>query len=410
LAKQNRRIEKGRRDPFVLALPYPFKAWLALSSDPDNTLFKDWQELDGVIWKEIGLPFADSFFIRSFNTHHTHQVDLHGHPGILASHPHDTIHTWGDFVFGGKRGFDRQDAIDHAAIIAQAGFTPRIWTDHSTFFGNLLHVHQYGGQPELRDASGYVYSNTLYTLDLIQAVGVRYVWDGTVTPVMGQGRPMRLLTYHMAYAGSFRTGVTRYVKHLLMNAFGVGIDFRKKFHGNSIYRPHRFADGNTLYLFQRHGSWPSGDIDGLGEVLAPERMEQLMRTGGFCIAYTHLGKRPANRTHDPVHVPASTLAALRNIKDLMERKELMVSSTSSLLDYAVLRDHISVDVREHIIRFNADGIAFKTVGAAELKGLSFTFLRKQLDLETVRVRGTIEELRPRFEDHGDRFSLHFDVP
>ncbi|MEO8589467.1 MAG: hypothetical protein ABI432_08875, partial [Flavobacteriales bacterium] len=164
---------RKRRDPSVLALPHPYKAWLALSSDPDATLYKDWQELDRVIWKELGLPFADSFFIRSYNSHQPGQVDLNDHPEILKAHPHDTIHTWGDFVFGGKRGFDREDAIDHAEALARVGFTPRVWTDHSIFFGNLLHQHRYGGLPELRDASGYVYTNPLYTLDLIRKAGVR---------------------------------------------------------------------------------------------------------------------------------------------------------------------------------------------------------------------------------------------
>ena len=54
---------RKQRDPRIEALPYPYKAWLALSSDPDNTLFPDWQELDKVIWKELGLPFADSCFL-----------------------------------------------------------------------------------------------------------------------------------------------------------------------------------------------------------------------------------------------------------------------------------------------------------------------------------------------------------
>ena len=167
------------------------------------------------------------------------------------------MHTWGDFVFGGKRGFDREDAIEHAEVLAKAGCAPRVWIDHSIFIGNLLHVHQYGGIPEIRDASGFVYTNPFYTLDLIRKAGVRYVWDGTVTPVLGQGRPMGLLRYHVQYTGSVGAGVTNYFKHLLAHAFGVGVDLRKKFHGNTLYRSHRFPDGNTFYTFQRHGSLAS---------------------------------------------------------------------------------------------------------------------------------------------------------
>ncbi|MEO8589366.1 MAG: hypothetical protein ABI432_08370, partial [Flavobacteriales bacterium] len=233
-------------------------------------------------------------------------------------------------------------------------------------------------------------------------------WDGTVSPVIGQGRTMGSLRYHVEYTGSFKAGLAHYLKHLLASLFGVGIDFRRKYHGNSLYRTHHFPDGSAMYVFQRFGSWPDGDIDGLGNVLAPERMEKLLKVGGFCLAYTHLGKRPSDRMQDPVHIPENTRAALHRVKDLYAKRDLMVSSVSDLLDHAVLRDHIQVDRPGKTIRFQEDGLAFSTVGLAELTGRSFSFFKKQLDPGSLRVCGTVDDLHPRIEDHGDRFTLHFD--
>ena len=56
-----------------LAFPYPFKAWLALSNDPDNTTLERFHQIDHFIWKELRLPFGDAVFIRSFNQNLTDQ-------------------------------------------------------------------------------------------------------------------------------------------------------------------------------------------------------------------------------------------------------------------------------------------------------------------------------------------------
>lgn len=397
-----------RRDPAVQALPYPYKAWLALSSDPDNTLWPDWQELHRVIWKELGLPFADSFFIRSYNQHLKGQVDLHDHPEILAAHPHDTMHTWGDFMFGREKSFDRSDAEVYIAHLQRLGIKPRVWVDHSMFVGNMLHVHSYGSTPEFTDASGHRYSNPLYTLDLAHTAGVRYIWDGTITPVVGQDRPISLWRTHKERRASAKAALGNYLKHVAGERLGVGQSFRDQFPGNAAYCVRKFADGRSLYVFPRYGHWAKADIDGLGDLLAPDRMSELIREGGTCIAYTHLGKRPVDRMNAPTHVPANTVAALRGVKERFDQRELMVSSVSDLLDQLVLRDHIAVDVPRNTITFKADGIAFTTIDAAALAGRSFSFMSKGLDPEKLRVCGTSDDLQARVALHGPgSFTLHF---
>lgn len=392
--------------PAVRPLPHPWHAWLTLSNDPDNTTPAGWDELHRTIWQELGLPFADALFLRSYNTLLPDQVDLHGRPELLAAHPHDSIHTWGDYMFARTRGFDRSDAEAALAWMERIGFRPRVWVDHSQFTGNMLHLHRTGSIPEFRDASGHVYPNPLYTLDLVHAAGVRYLWDGTVTPVLGQDLPLSDLTYTLEHAGDRRVGLAQYARRRVRAGLRPGTVPSAR-DANRAYRRHRFPDGRTLYIFQRHGQWPLADIDGLGTLLAPERMNALVRRGGVCIAYTHLGKRPAARMADAVHVPPHTRRALEHVATLHRQGRLMVSGTARLLDHLVIRDHIQVDTPERTIRFTADGIAFDRLGAAELAGHAFTF---NLPARPPwKVVGTEGVLAPRLEEHGRKtFTLHFD--
>lgn len=394
------------RHPAVRPLPHPWRAWLTISNDPDNTTPAGWAELHRIIWEELRLPFADALFLRSFNTLLPDQVDLHRHPDILAAHPHDGLHTWGDYMFARTRGFDRSDAEEGLASLRRIGFRPRVWVDHSQFTGNMLHLHRTGSIPEFRDASGHVYANPLYTLDLVHAAGVRYLWDGTVTPVLGQDIPMGDLQWTLESAGDRRTGLALYARRRIRAGLRPGT-VAPASDANRAYRRHRFPDGRSFYIFQRHGQWPLADIDGLGELLAPARMDALVRRGGVCIAYTHLGKRPAARMGDPVHVPPATRRALEHAAALHRQGRLMISGTARLLDHLVIRDHIAVDAAQRTLRFAADGIAFDRLGAAELAGHAFTF-----DLTADprwTVVGSDGALNPRVETHGRKaFTLHFE--
>lgn len=396
------------RDARVRAYPFPGTAWLALSSDPDNTLIEDWKELDQVIWKELGLPFGDTLFVRSFNLNLPQQVDLHRYPEILNSHPHDGIHTWGDYVWSGPKSFERVDAIEARETLARHGFRPRVWVDHSLFMGNMLHNHRYGTMPTVSDASGHVYPNPLYTLDIVKHVGVRYLWDGTITPILGQDRPLSTWQRYRQRAADIPTALSNYAKHIIGNTLGVGTAFREQLPDNAQYRVRRFADGNTFYTFQRHGTWLDADIDGLGRLLTPERTDQLIKIGGTCILYSHLGKRPVDRMHETEHIPPATRSALRHLQERWKAGELHLSSVSHLLDYLVLRDNLSVDEQAGVIRFHADGIAFTTVDATELAGHSFSFRRMRIPAPAWKAFGTNGVLAHRIEDHGTSgFTVHF---
>ncbi|MBK7382064.1 MAG: hypothetical protein IPI81_01825 [Flavobacteriales bacterium] len=397
-----------KRDPALRSYPFPYKAWLTISSDPDNTLIGDWEQLHALIWKELGLPFADSLFIRSYNEILPDQVDLHRYPQILDAHPHDTIHTWGDFMFAGARAFHRPDAEAHAAILLDRGFVPRVWVDHSMFPGNLMHRHQYGGIPAFKDLSGHSYPNPLYSLDIIHRSGVRYIWDGAVTNVLGQDRPQSLWAEHRERAGSFTKAQKNILLHRFGAAFGLGAGFRAQFIGNDACRALRFPDGTALYVFPRYGEPHLADIHGMGELLSAEKLDLLTQRGGTTIIYTHLGKRRPDAMKDAQHIPPHTQTALRDLARRFSEGEIMLSSISRMLDYLILRDHITIDREQRTINFNADGIAFESIGANELSGHAFSISGLGSEGSQYRVVGTHGPLQPTVEAHyGEHFTLRF---
>lgn len=352
----------------IRAYPYPYRAWLSLANDPDNTNLQDWRELDELIWQELQLPFGDSVFVHSYNANLPDQVNLQDHPEIAGAHPIDIIHTWGDYMHGRRRGFDREDALEALRLLELHSLSPRVWIDHSRFPGNLLHNSQLGGVASTSDCSGHSYTNFYYTLDLIREAGIRYAWDGTITDVLGQDRALTPLSYFRDRSSRLWIAWVKSLGHSIHPRIGALWPLPE----NSAYRAHRFADGNQLLVFPRFGTWAAADIDGLGEVIQGENLEQLETSGGVCIVYTHLGKRRVGRLGDRQHVCDTTKSSLRTLAQAYSSGSIKVSSTSQLLDYLVLRDHAELDPEAGVLNLRCDGVRFCEPGEVELNELELT--------------------------------------
>jgi hypothetical protein len=350
-----------------------------MANDPDNTLIEDWRELHSFIWEELKLPFGDSLFIRSINQNLPNQVNLTDNPEIGKAHLHDIIHTWGDYMHGRKRGFDRQDAVEGAQSLRDSGIYPKVWIDHASFIGNMIHGTNKGALDQLKDSSGHVYENFVYSLDIARKLGIRYVWNGEVTSVVGQDREMKF-DDHVRQSGgsslkaSIKSGLQR---------FGISSAYQAP--DNMQYYKRKFEDGSYMYCFKRYGTWQDADIDGLHNLINPEKIEELINAEGTAIVYSHLGKRHSKESNRTNHIPDTTRSDLRNLKEKYEAKEVMVSSASRLLDYLVLRDNIEIDLNKYEVNFNADGVSFQELNSDSLARFSFSFLKEGFNLEKLKV-------------------------
>jgi hypothetical protein len=374
-------------DAAVLKYPHPYKAWLTMANDPDNTRIEDWKELHSFIWEELQLPFGDSLFVRSFNQNLPDQVSLEKHPEIGSAHHHDIIHTWGDYMHGRRRGFDREDAIEAAATLKDAGIQPRVWIDHASFVGNMLHGTNKGSKDKLVDSSGHVYENFVYSLDIARDLGIRYIWNGEVSAVVGQDRDLGF-SDHLVNSGGNKLKAS--AKRALQQLPSIRAAYVSE--DNRQYYKKQFADGSELYVFKRYGTWKDADIDGLHNLINSDKIDQLLKKGGTAVVYSHLGKRHPKGEGRTQHIPDSTRADLKNLKAKFEAKELMLSTVSDMLDYLVLRDNLKVDAAKGEIHFMADGIRYEEITENDLADKTFSFKLPILKTKTPKMLAAGTEL------------------
>lgn len=367
----------------LLKYPYPYKAWLSISNDPDNTTIEVWHELNEFIFNELKLGWANNIFIYSHNLNLPNQVCLDKFPEI-ASQPTDTLHTWGDFVHSGQRGFSRADAEAGIMLLQKYNIRPRVWVDHSRFVGNMIHTNNWGSVPFHNDSSGNKYRVYEYTLDLAKQLGISYIWDGKLSQHIGQDRNLKLRDRLMQFSflGQIRFALLYGLKYVVPGLF--------RYNDNKQYQEHTFSDGNRMYLFKRFGKWRDADILGLSKVLSEANVNRLIQKGGSMLAYTHLGKSNP-KYMGKTHIPEETKACLRFVKEKVESKELMFSSVSKMLDYMVLRDNIVI--KQHEIQFIPDGIRFVGLTKQDLSGHKFSFSGIS-DTNNLIVKVQGQEIKP----------------
>ena len=380
----------------ILKYPYPYKAWLTISNDPDFTDKLAWKELNEFIFEELGLDWANSIFLFNYNLNLPNQVSLASHPEI-AKQPSDTLHTWGDFVHAASRGFSREDAMAGINLLAKHAIKPLVWVDHSRFTGNLIHNNSWGSVPYHDDSSGNRYQVFEYTLDLVQQIGVRYIWDGELTQYIGQNRALGLLDRLSQYSflGKIRFFLFKYPLVLFKKLLKAEV-------ANNLLKKHSFDDGTTLYLFKRFGNWRDADILGLSNVISKKNINKLLKSRGVMVAYTHLGKTNP-KSKEPNHIPQKTKECLRNVKQLVDSKELQFSSLSKMLDYLVLRDNAFIKKNE--IHFMPDGIRFQELRPKDFVGQVFSF-KSKLKINEIQVFLNNEKVDFQFQNFdNDVFSI-----
>lgn len=367
----------------ILKYPYPYQAWLSVANDPDNTLIKDWHELNQVMWEELKLPLGNSLFVKSFNANIPEQVNLVDNPEISSQH-HDIIHTWGDYMHSRSKGFDREDAIEALDILRQHNIKPKVWIDHASFPGNLMHNSSLGAIPAKNDQSGYTYTNYQYTLDIIQQLGIRYIWNGDVTNFIGQDRKLKASEYFSITSRNKPIALLKTLLSSFLSNTRLGKKFRLTIPSNQQYYPHKFPDGSKLYCFVRYGTWKDADIYGLYNVIEPAKIDSLIKNNGTAVVYTHLGKRPHDKLGENFHIPKNTREALSNLSVKYNEKQLMISPLADMLDYLVIRDNMRFDEKNSTIHFKADGISFEKLTSNELKGKKFSF-KSGVDTSQLKV-------------------------
>lgn len=368
----------------ILKYPHPYKAWLSISNDPDNTTYNNWKELNEFIWELLELPFGDAFFIENNNFNLPDQVCLKKNPEIIRKHFHDSMHFWGDYQHSRNKNFDREDAINCIKFLKENNINPTVWVDHSFHIANIIHANGIGAKKQLIDASGIEYNNFQYTLDLVIEAGIKYIWGGNISKVIGQDRKI----YYSEFLKSKKINVFKRFIYSLLKPF----NFFKTIIPEDIFKNkqlwiNEFPDENKIYCFERHGTWEDANIDGLAKVISTQNINELIKNTGTSIIYTHLGKRKKERIKDKNHIPEETKNALIYLKDQYDKKELNLSPISTMLDYLIVRDNVTIDNKNKIVNFSSDGIRFKKLVYEDLAQHAFSFFSKNINAWKIVLNG-----------------------
>lgn len=336
-------------------LPYPYGAMVAICSDLDGTPDRNayWQIMRFLNTAEntamgtgVNLEVGNSIYFdmppNQFGYWNTDEAGRQMVRALIRSGHIDCLHSYGDLATTrdhARRALDELAAHDCRLAV---------WIDHGTAPTNF-------GQ-DIMQGHGDEPGHPAYHADLTVAHGIRYVWRGRVTSILGQDVRPRLghLFAPRHPIRSSRTVAKECAKRLLARC-GSG---KYAMHvANDLLRPVRLRDGTPVYEFIRSnphwGGVSQGDTaQGIGEVLTDDFLSHLIQREGVCILYTHLGK-----VRDP-HVPfdASAVAGFRRLAEAFREGSILVTTTRRVLGFCRAVREVSFSVRhdEGVLRINLE--------------------------------------------------------
>ena len=239
---------------------------------------------------------------------------------LIKSGHIDCLHSYGDLATTrAHAGRALDELVKHECKIP-------VWVDHAvapTNFGaDIMHGH--GDEP----------GHPAYHADLTLSYGIRHVWRGRVTSVIGQDRPLSLrsigtLRHPLASARTLAKEVAKQVLSRRGHAkYGAQA-------GNPLVVEALLRDGQPIREFIRSNpSWKGVSChdrgDAIHEVLTHRFLDRLVVRKAPCILYTHLGKLERGETKRRFR-PA-VVAAFRLLAEYHHAGKLQVTTTARLLD------------------------------------------------------------------------------
>jgi hypothetical protein len=269
----------------------------------------------------------------------------------------DCLHSFGDLATTRSHAGRALEELD------RHGCRLQVWVDHAvapTNFG-----------ADIMMGSGDVPGAAAYHADLSCAYGIKYVWRGRVTSVVGQNATRsigRIFTARHALQ-SARTLAKEAAKGVL----GASGQSRYAMHAsNALLKSVRLRSDHQATEFVRSnphwGGVSCGDTAaGIAEVLTDRMLDQLVERQAVCVLYTHLGKV---RSRDALFDLAGR-AALDRLARRAAEGTLLVTTTRRLLGYCAASQ--ALDCRMTITNQTAliEAHGPQPVASGDLQGITF---------------------------------------
>lgn len=348
----------------LLRWPAPYRAALAICNDLDCTSIDDFVEMHRflnttrptTLGDGLGLPIGDSYWMFTVRPDHdrgfAYFADLDGTRSPVAPRMRewmqagllDVLHTYGNFSQHG--GFRREHAERAAEELCRWGIHPQVWVNHGDCH-NFQNIHGRlgggqdtfaGGRPFRYGADGVAVRNLEYHLDITHQLGVRFLWVNDLTQDPGQDRPLPAREHLFDRNAIKSRGWLRRDVAALGRAWlrSNGDDGDRGEYDNRLLRLYRLDPG-PFYSFPRFGRFGPDCMRHLPILLSDDHLDRLVSSGGASVLFIHLGKRPDRAS--PVF-DAAAVSALQATASRYHARDLYVESTSRLLRYVAIRDHV----------------------------------------------------------------------
>jgi hypothetical protein len=410
------RCDKRIGDTQILlrSIPYPYRAMLAICSDLDETpdRYVYWEIMrflntteETAMGPGVGLEVGNSIYfdmpLGQFAYWNTDDAGREMVRTLIRSGHIDCLHSYGNLAT------TRKHAARALEELAGHDCKLEVWIDHGgaiTNFGS-----------DIMEGHGDEIDHPAYHADLTISHGIQYVWCGRVTSITGQDVPASLGgLFHCNHPiASGRTLLKEVAKRELA---WIG-NQKYAMHGpNETIRPIVLRDQSPAYEFMRcNPHW--GGVDScdqgrhIGEVLTEGMLERLIRRGGTCILYTHLGK-----IDDP-NIPFNRTAveAFRRLAKAFRSGTILVTTTRRLLGYRRAAREITYDSHwdEKNFRIDIDTQHVKTpvgrLSANDLDGLTFYVPEPKATYMTIDGEKVVD-LKLNAPDHTGRPSVSLAWP
>lgn len=340
----------GSNDVVTLRkFPHPYKAALAICSDIDGTdtigkfleiqKFLNTTEV-GAFSRGLGLDIGNTFWFynQQYQLHKRRlagesvpdvffsgEVDFgislfDGTSDSLSTYASvilalikagyvDCLHSYGNF---GEGGFTRALVTQAIKLLESQKLTIDVFVDH----GGRENQHNIG------DAFWFLGDNSgtdLYHADLTLPIGIKFLWRGHITHIIGQDGDFSLV--------NFAKRIYEYVQDLFYTAQSFP-------HDNRLVHIYELDDSQKVFEFVRYinpwGKYSVAREPFIAHQLGPKQVDELVENHGYLVFYTHLGVNQR-----PPYLHDSTIDALRYIKKRFDHGDLLVTTTSKLLNYYV---------------------------------------------------------------------------
>jgi len=324
--------------PSLRKFPYPYRAAFSFANDVDNTpslgIFLELMKFlntDSMtpLGKGLDLEVGSSFWF--FNLTNTPQLSYYDGGSrintrfasfcraLWKSGHLDMLHTYGDFDEG---GFEREFAEHSINELEKYGAGIKVWINH----GNRNNLQNLGRSEYQEGADP---KSSAYHFDLLRSYGVRFIWSGRMTHVIGQNAEK---TYNVRLANFAQKLLSKTKYRYLQESL---FDFK-----NRLSMKIALQDASEVWDFvrfvNRFGREKTQDVCDLVKQTDPAVIKLLISNSGYLILYTHMCEGVLNLKD----LPRKLINNFEFLAKVYREGRLLVATTSRLLQYNERHDNI----------------------------------------------------------------------